>query len=969
MSVARKVIRVLADASKFGKTLKNELTKKKIEFVEANSLEFQIGLTNFGQPLDLANTSTLRLLISELEDDTNLLEKEVGTFDYDTFTIEEWLAGTHQHATILVSAREANITPGEYYLSLQIDSVATPPDVLDLAKSRFIINNSAFQKYWLRPPIFNDVTFTYAENQAVNAVLGTLSATDNTAGPVVFTFENDSATSADGFLFINSSNEVTLTTSGAAPTPSPLNNFENGSNTNTYTIKATDEDGNVTTKTLTLIVTDVDEIAPTISAQSFNYEENIEDSTILLATVAASDNVGVTIFRFAATNTQTSDDGFFQINDSGEIRLTSAGVLGDANDADSGTTSFVHSVSAIDAQGNSASANITLTVTNEASASGTITAIASGYYDETFVWPGGTIPINGQSVIIPDAIEVKVRDRRKVGASPAQDVGTPAIQIQSGGRLLLEDGADLICRGDLNFETTGSNVIIPFEQQAGSSFRFDDREAAGSQVYRFMTPGQYSYRSEPKTIIRGTMTNKAILGVVNGSTWAKITRQGSGNYGGLMDVEHCNFNKLGNESEPFVAPSLKDDCVFRMVNCRMDNCGEVQMIRDNGTAQIDYLNNTQINSAVTINPDGTTERCAYFTSFSGNSGTGYFKVNGNVFDRIMRFSAPSNFEIDDNIFLEGRENGAATQGNLEWNSFKRNIIVLPGETAKHNGSFSDNYYIDTDPDRINIHFRGVDFENATENKTITDTGNIYESIGSDFQGESLNISNPPNGVVFTYHIHGNILCKGGSESVFGSLFALTQDNNVKIYATHNSGWVAAQSFINISEVPDGWVYEGDLPLIEAIKSNVAIAFAATPAYLVQDIGNNNPHTDIVLSSGITHNCRFGTLDGNNGGGCNDLEFSSGTPGANEITEDPQCRNPRVKMQDWSVSLGGEPTHEYALAQLAKKNDPDWDPRWNLADLQAFIRDGWTPQNPNLANAGHDGQTVGAVETDGTLITV
>ncbi|MCA1246170.1 tandem-95 repeat protein, partial [Massilia sp. MS-15] len=110
-----------------------------------------------------------------------------------------------------------------------------------------------------------------------------------------------------------------------------------------------------------------DASAPVVAAgQVFSYAENRADGT-LLGTVSASDNVGVTGFRFGATGTTTSADGYFSIGNDGKVRLTTTGAAANAasNDYENGANSFTHGVQARDAAGNwSAAVNLVLSVTN-----------------------------------------------------------------------------------------------------------------------------------------------------------------------------------------------------------------------------------------------------------------------------------------------------------------------------------------------------------------------------------------------------------------------------------------------------------------------------------------------------------------------------------------------------------------------------------------------------------------------------
>jgi hypothetical protein len=211
--------------------------------------------------------------------------------------------------------------------------------------------------------VLSGQSFSYVENKTTGYVVGTVAATDPIAVTGFRFGATSTATSADGFFTISSAGVITLTAAGAA---GAANDFETAPNTFSPTIQA----GNAlaqwsTAVAVTINVLDVDDVAPVVTAsQSFNYAEN-QSVGYVVGTVAATDNVGVTGFRFTTTATATSSDGFYSISSAGVVTLTAAGVAGAANDFETIPNSFVHSVQARDAAGNwSTGVNVTFNVTD-----------------------------------------------------------------------------------------------------------------------------------------------------------------------------------------------------------------------------------------------------------------------------------------------------------------------------------------------------------------------------------------------------------------------------------------------------------------------------------------------------------------------------------------------------------------------------------------------------------------------------
>lgn len=361
MSVNIKQIRVLADVKNYGSLLVDQLTRKKIEFAESNSVQFQLALAKSGEILDLSTVSTLRLSISNSLG-AELILKDVSSYDFDTFSVTEWATGTKHHATVSLTAKELSaISPGEYYFNIQIISENDPIEILDIARTQIAIKNSDFLSPFLTPPVFADQTFAYSENQIEGAVIGTLVVTDNFAGTITFAFDNDTTTSTDGFVTVNAAGELSLTALGVA---SALNDFEVGSNSTQYTLKATDVDGNTSTAIITLNVTDIDEIAPVFAAQTVQYLENRTAGTVI-GSVSFTDNYAVTGVVFVDSGTGTSNDTYLTVAINGptaEFTMTAAGAASGLNNATDGTTLYYYDVRVSDAAGNQTTATITFEV-------------------------------------------------------------------------------------------------------------------------------------------------------------------------------------------------------------------------------------------------------------------------------------------------------------------------------------------------------------------------------------------------------------------------------------------------------------------------------------------------------------------------------------------------------------------------------------------------------------------------------
>ncbi|WP_378006851.1 retention module-containing protein, partial [Aeromonas jandaei] len=127
-------------------------------------------------------------------------------------------------------------------------------------------------------------------------------------------------------------------------------------------ITVTDAAGNSTTATDTENY-GVDTVPPEISSTSISYTEN-QTAGAVLGNIGAADDKAVTSIVFKATGTNTSADGYYQINANGDVVLTAEGAKAGVNDFEQAPNSGSYDVVVSDAAGNQIDSTITLNETN-----------------------------------------------------------------------------------------------------------------------------------------------------------------------------------------------------------------------------------------------------------------------------------------------------------------------------------------------------------------------------------------------------------------------------------------------------------------------------------------------------------------------------------------------------------------------------------------------------------------------------
>jgi hypothetical protein len=245
---------------------------------------------------------------------------------------------------------------------------ATPVDTYDVFAiitnpDGYIISDSTVDELQITAtdttdPVILDQTFTYAENQAANYAIGTVSATDSNT----LTYAFDTGENTDGYFAINSSTGAITLTNVGSTSSAASNDYETTPNSFSLVVKVTDPSSNTATGTITINVTDVDDTDPVILDQTFTYAEN-QAANYAIGTVSATDSNTLTY----AFDTGENTDGYFAINSStGAITLTNVGSTSSAasNDYETTPNSFSLVVKVTDPSSNTATGTITINVTD-----------------------------------------------------------------------------------------------------------------------------------------------------------------------------------------------------------------------------------------------------------------------------------------------------------------------------------------------------------------------------------------------------------------------------------------------------------------------------------------------------------------------------------------------------------------------------------------------------------------------------
>ena len=239
-----------------------------------------------------------------------------------------------------------NLTDGQYEVIATIsDTSTTTTDISDVTALEITVDT-------IGPSAPTVVSQTTGDVSPIVTGTATLAAGESLSVVVNGRTYNN--------VVVDGGGNWSIDTSTPPDSGSPLS-FDDGV---TYEVTATVSDaaGNATNDASTGEIT-IDRSGPTFSAQTLQYAENqIADATV--GTLTASDANGIAGYTFSATGTNTSIDGYFQVDSAGVVMITAAGIAANTNDFESSPNSFNHDVVATDNVGNTVTATVTLEVTD-----------------------------------------------------------------------------------------------------------------------------------------------------------------------------------------------------------------------------------------------------------------------------------------------------------------------------------------------------------------------------------------------------------------------------------------------------------------------------------------------------------------------------------------------------------------------------------------------------------------------------
>lgn len=353
----------------------------------------------------------------------------------------------------------------------------------------------------------------------------------------------------------------------------------------TFKVTVTDSTGTAIGDVTTTIndTSTGDSTPPVVTAdQSFSYAENQAEGATL-ATVVATDNVGVVGYEIASGN----DDGYFAIDDSGVITLTAAGAAASsaADDFESEPNTFTLGVTASDAAGNvSTAVDVVLNVTDvDDTAPSLDSAILSGTslvlsYDETLdpasvpapseyqVFVGGatqvavnSVTVNGNAVTLElaTAPTENVTLNYTPGANPLRDAAGNSAAALTGTTVVVDTSDPAIVSSspadDATDVAVADNIVITFDEPVLKGTGAITITNAGDPT----DTRSIDVTSDQVTVNGGEVTINPTADLKNGANYsiqiaATAFQDLSGNaFAGITDQTTLNFSTVANTGNTY----------------------------------------------------------------------------------------------------------------------------------------------------------------------------------------------------------------------------------------------------------------------------------------------------------------------------------------------------------------------------------------------------------------------------------
>ena len=558
---------------------------------------------------------------------------------------------------------------------------------------------------------------------------------------------------------------------------------------------------------------------------------------------------------------------------------------------------------------------------------------AAGAWSTAATWTscGGGSPGIGDTASITHAVTVS--GNTTVGTSPAE--GNFVVTVSGSGTVAVNSGT-FTARGGVSLATSSNT----WTQDAGTSFVFDASNATDptNQQYEFRI--STGHNSPARLNLNGSSGSRVSFSsnASGGNGWIN---DGDGPWlqGGLVTATYTDFTRCGDATNRCIrtSPSGAGNAVT-IQNSRFDTTGGIGGTYNiSTTSDISFTDNWFTATA-------QSETIKWENASGYTSGTRDFLRN--AVDKVVQFYTPAGWTIEGNYFGGSIE---ATTGT--WVNFQNNFLrfgagtgtpfTLQGPTGP---GYNYGFYDSTSNN--NPHYWQVQSA-LTVDSLICESG--YTGVGVQ-EGDCVQLGS--SGSAITVDVTGVLVLPDAAGGTSGTIISALGSANFTVRAYRNTAVADDQYCVAVGET-----YAGHSGMFTRIDSNLCWNAAGTDGRIVGDSGVNDSVTDLVTSANANYNCYYNL----NATEYYNLEFSSGSPGANDVSANPSFVDSSRDLGSWAGSIGLSATNAAAISCLSLMNSASATAGCTPTAASAWVIAGFVPTSASLDGAGLAGVDCGAFD--------
>jgi hypothetical protein len=539
-----------------------------------------------------------------------------------------------------------------------------------------------------------------------------------------------------------------------------------------------------------------------------------------------------------------------------------------------------------------------------------ITTAQAGDWADTATWVGGVVPTVGDTATIFHDVTVTT------------SVSVDGITLNE----VLAISGTLTLNGNVSCALSGWRL----EVQAGGTL-----DLAGFTI----TPiAAGEYRFQGTSVNRAAVTSSAAAGVFGAPGVNVVT----------ANFTYCDFDNIGGTLGRTQTSAIVQVCTY----CTFTNCTtfDIDVTGTNAAAGfiIEYNKVTDWASATPV----ASNSYALGILQTAASPTATRRFRFNVLDNSTNASAgllrirANRVDFSDNILNEVVLETAssptytvACNKNFWSMPVTQDVLRIAGTLSE----FCGNY----------IHFpQGGHILTPGSTINLPICGNIWDIDGASAKGM--------NAVLFTSALSGNVKISSNIQIGEGNQLAFTVNpSGGSIQFRKNTNNTDNEGTLGSGQFFSPWM------ITEQLATNVSPAAMEFWDNLLYDPNDNNTQDAAIDLIGATadqidlvdYNCGWGVPNGSYTFSFVNVTITGGV-GANDFSLDPQFVAVGRDLAAWDASLGGPGTSSNAVAELKKRNDSDWDSRYEVGALLKWVAAGYQPQNAAV-QAGRHGGSAGA----------